>query len=177
MAWIRSTPEDQADPALDPLYRAIREVSGCVTPLLQAEALHPRALELHHRLEQELLGGPSPLSRAQRQMIALAVSATNGCRYAVDHHTQALATELKDEALARQVGLDYREANLSAVDRALLDYAVALTCEPGERTVQEIERLREYGLGDEAILHATEVAAYLNFANRMALGLGVEPAR
>ena len=159
MAWIRTRPDHRAE-----------------TPLMEVETLHPRALELHRQLEQELLAGPSPLSRAQRQMIAIAVSATNGCRYAVARHREALRGELKDDALAGQVAKDYREANLSAADRALLDYAVALTCEPEERTVQEIERLREYGLGDEAILHATEVAAYLNFANRIALGLGVDSA-
>lgn len=159
MAWIRSAPNDQAG-----------------SPLTRAESLHPRALELHRQLEQELLDGPSPLSRAQRRMMAVAVSATNGCRYAVAEHSDALRAELHDEALVRQVAQDYREANISAVDRALIDYAVALTCEPEERTIQDIERLREYGLSDEAILHATEVAAYVNFANRVALGLGVEAA-
>src|SRR5262245_25129818 len=126
MAWIRTQTLDPAP-----------------SPLLQAESLHPRALELHRQLEQELLAGPSPLARAQRLMIAVAVSATNGCAYAVAQHTEALRAELNDDALARQVAQDYREANIAAVDRALLDYAVALTCEPQERTVQEIERLRE----------------------------------
>ena len=157
MAWIRTSPNDQAG-----------------SPLVQAESLHPRARDLHQELERELLGGPSPLSRAQRQMIAVAVSATNGCRYDVARHSEALRAELNDETLVRQVALDYREANIAAVDRALIDYAVALTCEPEERTIQDIERLREYGLGDEAILHVTELAAYLNFTNRVALGLGVE---
>ncbi len=90
------------------------------------------------------------------------------------HHGEALRAELKDDALARQVARDYREANLAAADRALLDYGVALTCEPDERTAQEVERLREYGFEDEAILHATEVAAYFNLVNRLALSLGVD---
>ncbi len=76
--------------------------------------------------------------------------------------------------MAHEVARDYREANISAQDRALLDYAVALTCEPQERTRQDVERLRDYGFSDEGILHATEVAAYFNWVNRLALGLGVE---
>ena len=68
---------------------------------------------------------------------------------------------------------DYREANLAARDRVLLDAAVALTCEPAERTSADIERVREYGFDDAAILKLTEVAALYNLVNRMASALGV----
>jgi uncharacterized peroxidase-related enzyme len=92
----------------------------------------------------------------------------------VAHHGEALRAEIGDEALARQVAKDYREADISALDRALLDYAVALTCEPEERTEQDVARLRDYGFEDEAIIHATEITAYFNMVNRIAEGSGVE---
>lgn len=176
MAWIRTVPEGQEGPELAPVYDGIRAVadSGRVAHVMQAQSLHPRALELHYGFYREVMFGPSPLSRAQREMIALAVSATNGCAYCAAHHAERLMAELHDEGLVRQLARDYREADLAARDRALLDYAVALTCEPDERTAEEIERLREYGFADEAVLHAAEVAAYYNMANRLALGLGVE---
>ena len=105
------------------------------------------------------------------------VSATNGCSYSVAHHGPRLARLLGDEPLARTVALDYREANLAARDRVLLDYAVALTCEPAERKLEDIERAREYGFDDAAIVKATAIAAWYNLVNRVvcALGVSLEP--
>ena len=57
----------------------------------------------------------------------------------------------------------------------LLDYAVSLTCEPSERTRADVERVREYGFDDKAILRITEIAAYYGFINRVASALGVVP--
>ena len=65
-------------------------------------------------------------------------------------------------------------AELSGRERALADYAVALTRNPSAVTPESIARLREVGLSDEAIHSAAAVTAYFNFVNRIALGLGVE---
>jgi uncharacterized peroxidase-related enzyme len=119
------------------------------------------------------MADPSPLTRAQAEMIAVVVSATNGCGYCVAHHGPRLAAALGDEALARAVAMDYREADLPARDRVLLDHAVAVTCEPAERTSEDVERVREYGFDDAAILKATEIAAYYALTNRLASALGV----
>jgi uncharacterized peroxidase-related enzyme len=121
-----------------------------------------------------LMDDPAPLSAAQAELIAVVVSATNGCGYCVAHHGLRLARALGDEALARAVARDYREANLTARDRILLDAAVALTCEPSERKLEDIERQREYGFDDRAILRATEIAAFYNLVNRLVSALGVE---
>jgi uncharacterized peroxidase-related enzyme len=119
------------------------------------------------------MADPAPLSRSQAELIAVVVSATNGCGYCVAHHGASLAAALGDETLARAAALDYRTADLPARDRVLLDHCVALTCEPGERTAADIERLREYGFDDAAILKATLVAAYYNLVNRIVGALGV----
>jgi len=108
------------------------------------------------------------------ELLAVAVSATNGCGYCVAHHGPKLARALGDETLARAVARDYRAADLPAHDRVLLDYAVALTCEPSERTRDDLERMREYGFDDRAIVLATEVTAHFNGINRIASALGVE---
>jgi len=92
----------------------------------------------------------------------------------VAHHAPRLATALGDEPLARAVAMDYRTANLTARDRVLLDYAVALTCEPAERKLEDVERIREYGFEDAMIVRATEITAYYNMVNRVANALGVE---
>ena len=175
MSWTRSIAETEADPALAPIYQRIRARSrhGRVSNLWLALAHDPASLESIDALYRSLLKTPAPLTPAQAEMIALVVSATNGCGYCVAHHGPPLADVLGNEPLARAVALDYRNADLTARDRVLLDHCVALTCEPGERMRADIERLREYGFDDAAIVKATALAAYYNLINRLVSTLGV----
>jgi uncharacterized peroxidase-related enzyme len=177
VSWIPLT-EAPKEPAGDPLraiYQRIRERSstGRVNHVWQVQGGEPAALEAAFQLYRSLMDDPTPLSKAQAELIALVVSATNGCAYCVAHAGPRVAAALGDEALARAVARDYREANLAARDRVLLDAAVALTCEPCERKLEDVERLREYGFDDRGILRVTTIAAYYNLVNRIACGLGI----
>ena len=175
MSWTRSiTPQGAPEPVRS-LYERIRERSGArgVSQVWQVLAPHPATLEAAFALVRAVMDAPAPLSRAQAEGVAVVVSATNGCGYCVAHHGSKLATALGSEALARAVAQDYRAADVPARDRVLFDYAVALSCEPAERTEEDVERLRDYGFDDDAILRATEVAALFNFVNRIVSGLGV----
>lgn len=176
MSWTTTTPPEQASAELAATYERVRAASalGRVANLWQSLGSDPPGLAALHGLYRALMFDSAPLSAAQAEMIAVVVSATNGCGYCVTHHGPKLATALGDEALARAVAADYREANLAARDRVLCDHAVALTCEPAERTPADLERLREYGFTDAAIIKATEIAAYYNFTNRIVSVLGVE---
>ncbi len=69
---------------------------------------------------------------------------------------------------------DYRTADLSDADRTLCDYAVKLTLAPEAMTQQDIDQLREHGLGDDAITIAVQVISYFNYINRVADGLDVD---
>lgn len=175
MSWTRSIAPEAAPPELRATYDRIaaRSATGSVSNLWQALALHPAGLDAAHATYRALLDDPAPLTSAQAEMIVLVVSATNGCGYCVAHHGPKLAA-IAGEDLARAVARDYREANLAARDRVLLDLAVALTCEPDERGSADLERLREYGFGDEAIVRAVELAAWYSSVNRVVLALGVE---
>jgi len=175
VSWTRAVPPEAATGPLASLYERIRARSsrGQVGHLWQAQALDPAGLAALLDHTRTLIDEPAPLSPAQAELIALVVSATNGCDYCVAHHGPRLARALEDEALARAVAADYREANLAARDRVLLDYAVALTCEPAERKLEDVDRMREYGFSDEAIVRATEVASLYNHINRVACALGV----
>lgn len=84
---------------------------------------------------------------------------------------------MNDDELADEVGKDCRSAGLDARKRALAEYATVLTREPGSMTDANTQALRSAGITDAEILHATQVAAYFNFVNRIALGLGVELER
>ena len=74
------------------------------------------------------------------------------------------------EALAT----DYREAEISEAERAMLDYAVKLTLEPSKMVRDDVDALRRAGFDDTAILDLNLVTSYYAFANRLADGLGVE---
>jgi uncharacterized peroxidase-related enzyme len=174
MSWIRPVTPEAAPPELRSIYDRIRgrATSQRVAHLWQSWGAHPGGLEAAFTHYRALMDEPAPLTPAQAEMIALVVSATNGCGYCVAHHGPKLA-RLVGEDLAREVARDYREANLAARDRVLLDAAVAITCEPDERKAEDLERLREYGFDDAGILRSVEITAYYNAVNRVALALGV----
>jgi uncharacterized peroxidase-related enzyme len=176
MTWTRSVTPDAATGPLSRVYERIKAHAsrGRVSRIWQALGLDPATAEAMFALRSALLDDPAPLTAVQAELIAVVVSAVNGCGYCVAHHGPHLADALGDEALARAVALDYREANLPARDRVLLDYAVALTCEPGERKLEDVERVREYGFDDAAIVKATAIASYYNAVNRLVCALGVE---
>jgi len=175
VSWTRIDPPDGAAEPLRSVYARIKSHAsrGRVSQVWQSLALDPKGLESLFAVRVALLDDPAPLTTAQAELIALVVSATNGCAYCVAHHGPHLAKALDDERLARAVAMDYREANLPARDRVLLDWAVALTCEPAERKLEDVERVREYGFDDASILRATEITGFYNMINRIVSGLGV----
>ena len=81
MAWIPMVPDAQATGALRELYDKLTEPWGGVDHILKIHSLHPAAMSAHFDLYRILMRGPSPLSRIQREMIAVVVSAANECRY------------------------------------------------------------------------------------------------
>lgn len=81
MAWIRTIDEDEAQGRLKEMYERMTEPSGGVDNILKVHSLNPPSLEGHVALYKSVMYGRSPLSRAQREMIAVVVSKTNGCRY------------------------------------------------------------------------------------------------
>ena len=78
------------------------------------------------------------------------------------------------EALLAALAADHTCAELAPADRAMLDYAVKLTREPGVMTAADAAALRRHGFGDRAIHDICAIAAYYAFVNRVADGLGVE---
>lgn len=81
MAWIPVVPPDNADERLRREYGRVREPDGSVDAIFQIHSLHPRSLRDHFELYATAMRRDSPLSRAQREMIAVVVSSINGCDY------------------------------------------------------------------------------------------------
>jgi len=92
----------------------------------------------------------------------------------VVHHGAGLRKLTKDDELVELLTEDWRNAPLSAADRAMLIYAEKLTIRPWEMVEEDVVQLREAGFSDAAILDINQVTGYYAFVNRLADGLGVE---
>jgi len=82
----------------------------------------------------------------------------------------------KDDRLVYHILRDWRRANLSEGDRAMLEYAEKLTLTPGQVNAEDVEALRAVGLDERNILDVVLITAKFAFMTRLADGLGVEPA-
>ena len=81
MAHIRYTAPAEAGPELAALYKRFGDRQGRLDNILRIHSLNPPSMEHHYDLYRHLMAGPSPLSRVQREIIAVAVSAENDCFY------------------------------------------------------------------------------------------------
>ena len=174
MAWIDTIDLEDADDELRALYDEIVDTRGKVSNILKVHSLNPAALADHLRLYDTLLFGRSDLRRAEREALAVVVSAANDCTYCVEHHGEALAAYW-DEARVEQLIDDYTAVDdLDERLRAACDVAARLTRSPGAMTKAEVDRLRDAGWSDRSVLDIVMITAYFNFVNRIATGLGVE---
>jgi uncharacterized peroxidase-related enzyme len=97
------------------------------------------------RYFDELMRGPSGLSKTQREMIAVVISAEARCPYCVAAHAVALRLRTKNPALADRLTVNYRHVELPHQDRVMLDFAVTLTRTPEACEEADVARLREAG--------------------------------
>ncbi len=81
MSWIPIIPRPQADPELADALDEVAGARGRVANILGVHSVHPAVVSAHVRLYHELMFGPSELSRAERETVAVAVSRANDCFY------------------------------------------------------------------------------------------------
>ncbi|MGH7502444.1 MAG: peroxidase-related enzyme [Longimicrobiales bacterium] len=175
MAWIRTVDPDAADEELRGVYDGVVSSRGKLSDIMRVQSLAPRAMAAHLDLYLALLFGRSPLTRAEREAIAVTVSVANRCEYCVQHHRAALLAHLRDEDAVRRIVEDFEKAGLDHRLVAMLRYATKLTRSIDEVGESDIDALRERGLTDEEILHVNLITSYFNYVNRIATGLGLTP--
>lgn len=155
--WIEGVSPADATGELKELYDRISGARGRVAQIHQVQSLNPKVLATHFELYKVLMFQPSPLSRADREAIAVAVSRANSCEYCAAHHGAALD----------QLGVQ------SSLPAGVLEWATRLARNPAQISADDVTGLRAAGLSDRAILDAVLVVAYFSFANRLVMGLGV----
>jgi len=175
MAWIDVIDPEDATGDLKKLYDTIAEKRGKVSNVLKVHSLNPAALKEHLDLYDAVLFGSSPLSRADREAIAVVVSAANDCDYCVRHHGEALQAYWRDEDRVRRLANDYTALDdLGDQLQAACDIAAKLTTDPGAMSEDDVHTLRDAGWSDRAVLDIVLVTSYFNFVNRITNSLGVE---
>ena len=176
MAFIDIIEPEDASGALKKIYEDLKQKRGKLARIHKIQSLNPETIVTHMDLYMSIMFSKSPLSRAQREMMAVVVSSANECEYCQLHHGEALNHYWKDEAKVNQLRKNFNVLNLNDVDFSLCKLAQKLTKTPDQLNEdKDVTPLKNTGLSDRAILDAVLVISYFNFVNRMVLGLGVEP--
>jgi uncharacterized peroxidase-related enzyme len=169
-------------PEVDPLPEATRsyfercaEKLGLVPNVLRAYAFDIAKLDAFTAFYNELMLAPSGLSKLEREMIAVAVSAENRCHYCVVAHGAAVRALSADPALGDTLSVNWRALDLPARQRAMLEFAVRLTRASAE--IEEADRaaLRAAGFTERDVWDIAAVASFFNMSNRMASAVGMRP--
>ena len=168
----------EADPLPDDLaayFAKCEEKLGMVPWVLRAYAFDPEKLRAFSAMYNDLMLGESGLTKLEREMIAVAVSAENRCFYCLTAHGAAVRQLSGDPALGEALVMNYRVADLPARQRAMLDFAVKVT--RASAAVEEPDRaaLRAVGLSDRDIWDVAAVAAFFNMTNRLASAVAMRP--
>jgi uncharacterized peroxidase-related enzyme len=174
-SWFPVPAEAELPDGLRGLFVKAREGLGFVPNVFRVWAYRPERLSAwfsHFRL---LHVGTDGLSAADREMIAVVVSAANGCLYCLVAHGAALRTELHDPMLGERISYDWRRAGLDARRSAVCAYAEKLTVRPREMTHGDLQTLLEVGLTLGEAWDVAEIAAMYNLTNRMAMATNMLP--
>ncbi len=175
MAINENIEPEEATGTLEEIYEDLKKKRGKLAQIHKIQSLNPESITAHMDLYMSVMFSKSPLSRAQREMMAVVVSAANDCEYCQQHHGQALNHYWKDRERVKNLRKDYNKLDLDNVDKRLCQLAKVLTKNPdGMDKDEHLQPLKNTGLADRAILDAVLVISYFNFVNRMVLGLGVE---
>lgn len=174
MTWIETIGVTDAEGELAAAYRRLMDDRGKVSNIMSAQSLDPRAMQAHLDLYLSVMFGRSGLSREEREMIAVAVSALNRCAYCIAHHCDALNRYWRDAGRVERFAEDFRAVEVPERMQVVLDYAEALTLAPASVLEGHVLAMKAAGLSDREVLTVNLVIAYFNFVNRIAAGLGVE---
>jgi len=177
ISWFPIAPRESLSPEVQQLFAQLEEKLGFVPNVFLAYAWKGKRFERWLAHFNDVMEPTPGLSKAEREMISVVVSAANRCLYCMVAHGFAVRVLLKDPVLGDRVTLDYKRAGLSPRHVAMLDYAVKITKDPASCSEEDIQRLREHGFSDEDIWDIIEVAAMFNFTNRMASATGMMPNR
>jgi len=169
-------------PAIDALpddlrtrVEGIAERSGFVPNVFLAMAHRPDELRAFMAYHDILMEKESGLSKGERELIVVATSAANNCNYCVVAHGAIARIRMKDPLIADQVAINYRKADLTDRQRAMIEFALKVALRSQEIVDADLEVLRGHGFTDEDIWDIGAIAAFFAMSNRMANVMATRP--
>ena len=154
----------------------VQEKSGFVPNVFHALARRPaewRAFFAYH--DALMLREESGLTKGDREMIVTTTSAANNCLYCVVAHGAILRIYEKKPLVADQVAVNYRKADITPRQRAMLDFAMKVCLRSADIDEADFAALHAHGFGDEDIWDIGAITAFFGLSNRMANMSGMLP--
>jgi uncharacterized peroxidase-related enzyme len=162
-------------PALDELPEDIRarilevqEKSGFVPNVFLVLARRPAEFRAFFAFHDALMAKEGGLTKAEREMIVVATSGANDCQYCVVAHGAILRIYAKNPFVADQVAVNYREADITPRQKAMLAFALKVALKSAEIEDDDFAALRAHGFSDEDAWDIGAIAAFFALSNRMA---------
>jgi len=154
---------------------AVQEKSGFVPNVFLTLAYRPdefRAFFAYHDALMEKDGG---LSKAEREMIVVATSAANQCHYCVIAHGAILRIRARNPVIADQIAVNYRKADITPRQRAMLDFAMKVSRHAEAISEADFGEISSHGFSDDDIWDIAAIAAFFALSNRIANVTAMRP--
>lgn len=146
----------------------VQEKSGFVPNVFLILARRPDEFRAFFAYHDALMDKPGNLTKAEREMIVVATSNANQCQYCVIAHGAILRIRAKNPQIADQVAINYRKADITPRQRAMLDFAMKVALEAHTVTDADITALNDHGFNEEDVWDIAAIAAFFAMSNRLA---------
>lgn len=167
---LNELPED-----IRSMILAVQEKAGFIPNVFLSLAHRPDEFRAFFAFHDALMEKESGLSKVEREMIVVATSAENDCLYCVVAHGAILRIRAKAPLLADQLATNYRKADISPRQRAMLDFALKVCTDGRAVGDADFATLHEHGFSDEDIWDIAGITAFFGLSNRMANFLSMRP--
>jgi len=154
---------------------AVQEKSGFVPNIFLTLAYRPDEFRAFFAYHDALMDKDSGLTKAEREMIVVATSSANQCQYCVVAHGAILRIRAKNPLIADQIAINYRKADITPRQKAMLDFAMKVSRAAEEISEQDFAEVSRHGFSDDDIWDIAAIAAFFALSNRLANIAGTRP--
>ncbi|AQQ25870.1 MULTISPECIES: peroxidase-related enzyme [Burkholderia cepacia complex] len=154
---------------------AVQEKSGFIPNVFLTLAHRPDEFRAFMAYHDALMDKPGNLSKAEREMIVVATSAANQCQYCVIAHGAILRIRAKDPLIADQVATNYRKADITARQKAMLDFAMKVSQAAHQVGEPDFDMLKTHGFTEDDIWDIAAISAFFGMSNRIANVTNMRP--
>jgi uncharacterized peroxidase-related enzyme len=154
---------------------AVQEKSGFVPNVFLTLAYRPDEFRAFFAYHDALMDKDSGLTKAEREMIVVATSSANQCQYCVIAHGAILRIRAKNPLIADQIASNYRKADITPRQKAMLDFAMKVSLEAHQVSERDFADLGRHGFSDDDIWDIAAVSAFFGLSNRIANVTSMRP--